>query len=85
MQPADQGEQQQEQPMEDAVEEVQEGVQNIMSQGTGTKRTFDEHQDGLAQGNLLSPNVVGYNDVESPVRNGDAGAQDNGEQAVEGD
>jgi len=56
-----------------------------MSQGTGTKRTFDEHQDGLAQGNLLSPNVVGYNDVESPVRNGDAGAQDNGEQAVEGD
>jgi len=26
MQPADQGEQQQEQPMEDAVEEVQEGV-----------------------------------------------------------
>lgn len=56
--------------MEDAVEEVQEGVKNIMSQGTGTKRTFDEHQDGL-QGNLLSPNVVGYNDI-SPERNENA-------------
>jgi len=33
--------------MEDAVEEAQEGIKNIMSQGTGTKRTFDEHQDGL--------------------------------------
>lgn len=80
MQPADQGEQQQEQKMEDAVEEVQEGVKNILSQGTGTKRTFDEHQEG--QNNLLSPNVVGFNDVNSPERNGDAGA--NGEQAVEG-
>lgn len=71
--------------MEDAVEEAQEGIKNIMSQGTGTKRTFDEHQDGLQQDNLLSPNVVGYNDVGSQEENGNVDEQqDNVEQDVVG-